>query len=64
MKNIVASAVNNLMNGAANAPTVPTALTHPKVNESTLEGKSSATYTKNNPHILFKTNRRHAKTII
>lgn len=40
MKNIVKLAVSNLINGAANAPTVPTALTHPKVNERTLEGKS------------------------
>jgi hypothetical protein len=42
MKNIVASAVSNRINGEENAPTVPEALTNPKVRDRTLEGNNSA----------------------
>lgn len=64
MTNIVALAVSNLMKGAAEAPIVPTALTHPKDSEVMFEGNNSAIYTKKMPHTLFKTNlRKPSRTI-
>lgn len=38
-----ALAVNNLIKGEVKAPTVPIALTHPKVRLKILDGNSSAT---------------------
>jgi hypothetical protein len=40
IKNMVALAVASLINGEQKAPSVPTALTSPKVSDKTLLGKS------------------------